>query len=409
MSKSITIIGAGAAGLVAAIFAAKNGNKVTILERTEMSGKKILVSGGSRCNILPESFSYEDYFTSSSKNLMKNIFKSWDLEKCLEWLNKEIGIETYIEKETGKVFPKSDSSKEVRDLLLNKAEKLGVKIIYNFSVEEIKKENGLWVCVSKENNKFTSNKIIVATGGLSIPKMGTDGTGHNFLRKIDHKINTLYPALTPLKGIHPNNEMLAGVSLVSEISVKTDEKNKKTSKRGGFLFTHKGFSGPSILDISHYAVLALQEKKQLPKIYINWNEFSEEKWREILQPENLLVVSKLKEFIPSRLALSLCAELEIENVKLSELKKEKRNKLIENLTRFELKYTGHEGYLKAEVTGGGVPLEEIETSTLESKLHKNLYLCGEILDVFGRIGGFNFYWAWVTGRLAGMSASNENN
>ncbi|MFN8672403.1 MAG: aminoacetone oxidase family FAD-binding enzyme [Candidatus Sericytochromatia bacterium] len=405
--KHIIVIGAGAAGLTASIFASKNA-KVTILEKTEMTGKKILVSGGSRCNVLPENVNYDDYFTSSSKNIMKNIFKSWSLEECKKWFNEELGLDTYVEKETGKVFPKSNSSKEVRDVLLKKAHTLGVKVFYDSHVEKIYFENNYWFCKTK-NNSFKADAIIVATGGLSIPKLGTTGDGQRFLKEIGHKINRLYPALTPLKGIHPNNEMLAGISLDVEMNIKlpseeTKKNKKKQSNRNGFLFTHKGFSGPSILDISHYSVLALEEKKFLPEININWLGYNQEKWKEILTNENILVLTKLKNYLPTRLAIALCNELEIENTKLNELKKEKRNKLIENLTNYKLLYNGHEGYLKAEVTGGGIPLEEIDSSSLESKIHKKLFLCGEILDVFGRIGGFNFYWAWVTGRLAGLSA-----
>lgn len=407
MSKKILIIGAGAAGLTSAIFASRNNYQVQILERTNMSGKKILVSGGGRCNILPQAFSYDDYFTSSSKNILKNVFKSWSLEECYKWFTNDIGLKMYIEKESGKYFPQSDSSKEVRDVLLRKAEHLGVKITYDFYVKKIFQEKGQWVCQADNGNRIYADKIIIATGGMSIPKMGTDGAGHRFLKDLGHSINTTYPALTPLKGKHLGDELLAGLSLDIEMSVKVDSKNKKVAKRGGFLFTHKGFSGPSVLDLSHYAVLALEEKKELPEIFINWSTLKEEDWRVFFEnaKSNMLVANKLKELIPSRLAIALCKDIGIEDVKLTELKKEKRNELIQKLTRYKLNYTGHEGYQKAEVTGGGVPLEEIDFTSLESKLFKELYLCGEILDVFGRIGGFNFYWAWVSGRLAGLSAS----
>ncbi|MFN4152482.1 MAG: aminoacetone oxidase family FAD-binding enzyme, partial [Candidatus Sericytochromatia bacterium] len=263
-----------------------------------------------------------------------------------------------------------------------------------------------WFCFSSEGKEFQANKVIISTGGLSIPKMGTDGKGHKILKNLGHKINRTYPALTPLKGIHPGNSMIAGISLDVQLTLKTKDKKNKKAEREGFLFTHKGFSGPSILDLSHYVIQAMETSDTKPVLTVNWNGFSEDKWRELLQPSKITLLNKLKEYIPVRLAEALCAEAKLEGRNLTDLKKEERNKLINILTQYSLNYTGHEGYEKAEVTGGGIPLEEINTATMESKLNEGLFVCGEILDVFGRIGGFNFYWAWLTGRLAGLNVSN---
>ena len=402
METKVIIIGAGAAGLTAAIFASKKYNNVIILERTNKAGKKIMISGGTRCNVLPVSMSFEDYFTSSSKNLMKNVFKSWSVKDCYNWFTNEIGLKMITEEESNKWFPQSNSAKEVRDLLLKKAENQGVKIFYDTSVEYITKENNQWICKTNNGQKFISEKIIMAAGGSSFPEIGTDGTSYKLVKNIGHKVNTIYPALTPLKGKHPGNDLIAGISLNVELNVKNDNKKNK-AQRTGFLFTHKGFSGPAILDLSHYAVLAIEKNLVKPEITINWTGINEEEWKEILMSSKGSVLNKIKEFLPNRLAEALCSELNLQNKNFSDLKKEERNKLIELLSRYKLNYSGHEGYKKAEVTGGGIPLEEIDTASMESKIIPNLYLCGEIIDVFGRIGGFNFYWAWVSGRLAGMS------
>lgn len=405
--QKVIVVGAGAAGLTASIFASMNkSNEVILLERGQMAGKKILMSGGTRCNVLPASFNYEDYFTDSSKNMMKNIFKSWSLEKCHEWIEKDIGLKMKLEKESNKYFPVSNSSMEVRDLLLKKALDLGVKVIYNFCLEDLYFKNNSWFCVSSEGKEFQSDKVIISTGGLSIPQMGTDGKGHKILKNLGHKINKTYPALTPLKGIHPANSMIAGISLDVQLTLKAKDKKNKKAEREGFLFTHKGFSGPSILDLSHYVIQAMETSDTKPVLTVNWNGFSEEKWRELLQPSKINLLNRLKEYMPIRLAEALCSEAKLEGRNLTDLKKEERNKLISLLTQYNLNYTGHEGYEKAEVTGGGIPLEEINTATMESKLHEGLFVCGELLDVFGRIGGFNFYWAWLTGRLAGLNVSN---
>ncbi len=404
METKVIIIGAGATGLTASIFASKKYKNVIVLERTNKAGKKIMISGGTRCNVLPVSMNFEDYFTGSSKNLMKNVFKSWSVKDCYNWFTDEIGLEMVTEEESNKWFPKSNSALEVRDLLLKKALDQGVKVYYDCSVENIYQENNKWVCISNNGNKFVSEKIIMAAGGSSFPEIGTDGTSYKLIKNLGHKINMTYPALTPLKGKHPADELIAGISLNVELSVKSETKKNK-AHRSGFLFTHKGFSGPAVLDLSHYAVLAMEKNAPKPEITINWTGIKQEEWKEILINANAKgsVLNKIKEYLPNRLAESLCIELDLQNKNFSDLKKEERNKLIELLSNYKLNYTGHEGYKKAEVTGGGIPLEEIDTSNMQSKILSNLYLCGEIIDVFGRIGGFNFYWAWVSGRLAGLS------
>jgi predicted Rossmann fold flavoprotein len=403
--KRVLICGAGAAGLTAAIFSAEQGADVTLLERTDKAGKKILMSGGTRCNVLPVVMKYDDYHTSSSANRMKNIFKSWSLDQCLEWFQKEIGLEMDCEVETNKWFPKSNSAKEVRNLLLKKVLSLGVNVQYNSPIERIEKKDLEWCVHTSNKHTFNGDTIIIATGGLSVPTIGTDGMGHKALKKIGVDHSLLYAALTPLTTTDSELTSLAGISLNVEMDVYIDNKKHTTASRNGFLFTHRGFSGPSILDVSHLAVVELDQKKPLPEFRVNWNGLSREKWDQILQSEKGLVRNIVAKELPSRLADLLCKRADIIDDYSYELKKEKRKKLLSLLTQFQLPVTGHEGYKKAEVTGGGIPLESIDTSTLELHSLPGIYLCGEILDLFGRIGGFNFYWAWVTGRLAGLNAS----
>lgn len=404
-NKRVLICGAGAAGLTAAIFSAGNGADVTVLERTDKAGKKILMSGGTRCNVLPVVMKYDDYHTSSSTNRMKNIFKSWNLEECMHWFKEEIGLEMDCEVETNKWFPKSNSAKEVRNLLVNKAHSLGVNFRFNSALDHLEKKDHVWRVHTSDKRVFDGDSVIIATGGLSIPTIGTDGMGHKALKQlgIDHTL--LYAALTPLTTNDSNFTSLAGISLNVEIDVYMDSKKHTTSTRSGFLFTHKGFSGPAILDISHLAVTQIDQNKPLPEFRVNWNGMSREEWDRILQSEKGLVRNIVAKELPARLADLLCQRANISDDFCHDLKKEKRKKLLTLLTQFPLPVSGHEGYKKAEVTGGGIPLESIDTSSLELTSLPGIYLCGEILDLFGRIGGFNFYWAWVTGRLAGKNAS----
>jgi predicted Rossmann fold flavoprotein len=393
------IIGAGAAGLTAAYFAAKAGQTVIILEKTDKAGKKILMSGGTRCNVLPVVMNLDDFFTNASPNLLKKVFKSWSLNACKTWLEEEIGIPLATETESNKWFPTSNSAKEVRDKLLDACLELGVTIKYNQHVRELIQGETKWIAKT-ELQEWQADKIILSTGGKSIPSTGTEGEGFRILKNLGHNLVEPYAALTPLKGAHPFEQGLQGISLNVELSVSALGQ-KTQSNRSGFLFTHDGFSGPAVLDPSHYAVLHQLGRIEKPDFRVNWASKKRDDWDLHLQSGRGTVLNRLKEWLPARLAESLCAECNLNTRNCSELRREERLNLLEKLVSYPLEVSGNEGYRKAEVTGGGVPLEEINTGNMESKILPGLFLCGELVDVFGRIGGFNFYWAWVSGRLAG--------
>jgi len=398
-----------------------------VLERTREAGKKILMSGGSRSNVLPGEVHLErDYFTGGTEAQLRSLFRTWSLKACQEWLEspEQVGIELALEEETNKWFPKSNSAKEVRDRLVQGLLARGINIRYNTSVEGIHRtEDGRWSCKLEGREDHITDRLIVATGGLSFPLVGTDGTGHRLLNALGHTLVPTYPALTPLTGPHPNGEQLAGVSLyavnlrcvmpkgkadeVPEAGKGKRRKNKPVeAERTGLLLTHKGYSGPSVLDLSHHAVQAMERREERPRLLVDWSGDGREMWEQRLNDRGKGMVSGcVKKHLPNRLADALVAECGLSERKLSELKKDERKMLLDMLTEYDLNYQGHQGYKKAEVTGGGVPLDEIDLKTLQSKKLPGLYLCGEVIDVFGRIGGFNFYWAWLSGRLAGRAAA----
>jgi len=399
----LIIIGAGAAGLTAAYFASEFSDDVLLLERTNKAGKKILISGGTRCNVLPVKMEYDDYFTDSSKNLMKRVFKSWSLDRCKDWLQWEIGLNLNCEVESNKWFPTSNSAKEVRDKLLDGVKNGGVEVRYGHKIIAINRStDGIWTIQPEKQPELQAKKVILATGGCSIPTMGTDGIGQRILQQLGIPVTELYPALTPLLCRHPGNEPIPGLSLETNVTA-ADPEISYTAKRTGFLFTHKGISGPAVLDISHISIRHHFDQKKTT-FEVNWLREDPQDVDNWLQSINTKVVNALKEKLPNRLAEALAEDCNLTDRWGPELRKEERKELVEKLTAYQLKITGTEGYKKAEVTGGGVPLEEIDTATMELKKLPGLYLCGEIIDVFGRIGGFNFYWAWLTGRLAGMKA-----
>jgi predicted Rossmann fold flavoprotein len=397
------IVGAGAAGMTAAIFAANEkhlSDRILLLERTDKPGKKILMSGGTRCNVLPVSMSLNDYFTDSSQNLLKRIFKSWSVEECKNWFTDDLHLPLECEIETNKWFPVTNSAKDVRDALLKKVTLLNIDVRYDAQVTSLRKDDEFWNLETVSGKHFRCSNVIWATGGLSVPTIGTDGAGHQVLRALEIPLKPTYPALTPLTGTHPGEDNLSGVSLT--VGLKTDT---LSANREGFLFTHKGFSGPAVLDVSHCVTRFVMGQVPKPDVKVNWTGEDTLTWHQRLSKGKSTVMSVLKEHMPNRLAEALLAGKPYSQSNVSELSKKDRNEVLLSLTEYPLSWSSHEGYRKAEVTGGGVPLEAIHTGSMEVKGYPGLFVCGEIMDVFGRIGGFNFYWAWVTGRLAGKAAA----
>ena len=437
-AKEVAILGSGAAGLTAAYFAAvtqkagKNVVKVTVYERTKESGKKILMSGGARCNVLPVEATIDDYVTDSNPRLAKAILQSWTVPKCLSWLQDDVRLELGIEHTTNKYFPLSNSSREVRDKLVEACKREGVVFQYETNVKKITKNeaNDKYVVNTEDGKDIEADVLVLSMGGSSFPAVGTDGTGYVIAeRDLKVGVNKPYPALVPLVGEHPGGEYLPGVSLDCQVKIKKVEKKKaKQASRMGFLFTHKGYSGPSILDLSHNVVKSIADgsgennsssnsnsssssssSNSSSKLVVNWNPSCD--WNQVLSPGKSgsdLVVRRLKPLLPTRLCEALLKEAEVDlTTNVSNLPKKKRVHLIDILSNYEIKATGHQGYRKAEVTGGGIALEGIDTKTMELKEMKNIYVCGEICDIFGRIGGFNFFWAWTSGRLAGISCCKD--
>ena len=440
-TTSVAVLGAGAAGLTAAYFAAAHGAKrVVVYERTSEAGKKILMSGGARCNVLPVSARVEDFVTESTPRKLKNIMASWNVERCREWLENDIGLELGIEHVTNKYFPLSNNSREVRDKLVEACLREGVDIRYGASVEGLRRvsddgaDGEAWSLLMRDCPDERVSAVILAMGGMSFPAVGTDGTGYVIARRdLEHNLAEPYPALVPLTGKHPGGEQLPGVSVNVSLEcepipggIKTGKKKKAKANREGFLFTHRGFSGPAVLDLSHNVVRSLVRTKGcnkgedveqsdadmvevvLPSLVVSWSGESRDEWQERLAapPGKALVATRLREGLPQRLADALLAEAGVDNdCKVADLRRVDRLKLLDVLTKYRIPVDGHQGYRKAEVTGGGVPLDEINFQSMESLKSPGVYFCGEVCDVFGRIGGFNFLWAWTSGRLAGMSAA----
>lgn len=415
------VIGGGAAGLTACYFAAKRGAEVTVLERTPEAGKKILISGGKRCNVLPMDVEIErDYFSESSKSAVRAVFAQWNLDGCKAWLEGEVGLRLAFEEGSSKYFPASNSAKEVRDLLLAACTRQGATFRYGSRLEKLTSEGQGWSCHLSDGSVHHGDRVIMATGGMSFPSMGTDGHGMRLLQKMRHTLHKPYPALTPLKGSHVASMQLAGLSIYEALlsvegraagqkSKGRKAKVRATAEQSAMLFTHRGFSGPAILDLSHHLVKCLERQDTPPGLLVNWTNEGAEIWETRLKGGGSAnVPSFLRQHaIPARLAEALALEAGVAQKQVAQLKKEEVRALVQSLVRYPLNCNGHEGYPKAEVTGGGTRLNDVDCSTMQSRVRPGLFLCGELLDVFGRIGGFNFYWAWLTGMLAGSAAGRS--
>lgn len=399
LGPSIAVVGAGAAGLVAAAFAAFSGASTILLERTKDGGRKILISGGGRCNVLPSALAPERFVTDSAPHLLRSMLRAWPLHEQRAFFERDLNIPLELEEESGKLFPRSNRARDIRDGLVAFARSKGVDIRFDTTVHDITREGDAF-SIATSNGAVKCDRMVLATGGLSVPATGSDGIGLHIAQRLGHAMVETYPALTPLLA-EDRHGSLSGVSLSVRLRAKAG--SRITESTGGFLFTHRGYSGPSVLDISH-----LTARGEAPVIRAQWSPITAAQWEREFTAPSAAILSTVSRHVPSRLGEQLMREANIPaDRRTSSLTRAERIALVDLLTAYPLPWIGNEGYKKAEVTGGGVALGEIDPKTLESKRVPGLYLCGEMLDAFGPIGGHNFSWAWATGRAAGLAAATH--
>ena len=392
---------------MAAIFAAGAGAETRLLERTSDGGRKILISGGGRCNILPSRVDESRFVTDSPLHLLRKIVRSWPLREQIAFFEQDAGIPLVEEAESAKLFPRSNRARDVRDRLLEMAKQRGATLRMNAAVTGVAADGGRWRVAVANGEPEIADAVIVATGGLSVPATGSDGTGLAIARGVGHTIRATYAALTPLTASPAPFAALSGVSLPVTLSAR--DEHRAATAAGGFLFTHRGYSGPAVLDVSHVAVRSRQEHDRSATLRVRWSALGDAEWTTAFEPQGAKSVgTAVASVLPVRLADALVARCGIDpRLTLANLSRRDRLRLIDELVRGELPWDGDEGYKKAEVTGGGVALDEVDPRTLESRRQPGLYFCGEVLDAFGPIGGYNFLWAWATGRAAGLAAAPD--
>ncbi len=384
-NHDVIIVGAGAAGLFCAITAAKRGLSVVVLDHAEKVGKKILISGGGRCNFT-NLHSGPHHFISNNPHFCKSALTQYPPSEFIALVKKH-GIH-YHEKKLGQLFC-DEKSQAIVDLLLLECHRSGVSIMLNESVSKIRHAGRFELTTAK--NMYLSQTMVIATGGLSIPKMGATDLGYRVAKQFGHTLIPPEPALVPLLW-RPAEKSL--FSEISGVSAEIEVSCLNVRFRENFLFTHKGLSGPAILQISSY--WNTQEAitiNLLPDKSIE-TEINKRK------SDAVLLSAFFNNFFPKSLAQALAKKLEIQKT-LPHLSKAEIQQISDSIHRWKLSPAGTEGFDKAEVTKGGVNTDELSSKTMESKKQKGLYFIGEVVDVTGHLGGHNFQWAWSSGFAAG--------
>lgn len=388
------IIGAGAAGLMTAVQCGLRKCPVAVIDSQLKIGRKILISGGGRCNVTNQNMS-SAYFNCVSKNFVQNILNNYTEKDVVDFF-KQKGLALKIENEFHKYFPVSDKASDVLDVFLKCLNDLEIPLLSGIEIIDIKKVDESFVLLSSEKKRFKCQHLVIATGGKSLPQSGSTGFGYEVAKKFGHKIIEPSPALTPLLSVNSACDRLSGYAVNVTLSLYEKGKKKK-SFSGPMLFTHKGYSGPVVLNISRHYILSMAVDKLIEANFLP--DESEDNFLKFLQNQTTSVISKILRSKLSRQFVSfICEKSGIdEKLTLSNLKKEQRVLLQKNLFHFNLEVSGFKDWPFAEVTSGGVDIKEINPKTLESKLCKNLYFCGEVIDVDGHLGGYNFQWAFSSG------------
>jgi len=404
-ATQVMVIGAGAAGFFAATCAAERGRSVVLLEKNRKPAAKILMSGGTRCNLtqatdrrgIVEAFGRQGRFLHSA-------LAALGPDELVTLFEAE-GVPTKVEP-TGKVFPVSNRAVDVAEALKRKLLRSGAELRLDEPVQNIDRtDEGFSIVTSR--GEIQAEKIILTTGGQSYPGCGTTGDGYAWAKQLGHKIVPTRPALVPLLSDAPWVHELSGIT-VPDVLVRIRDGDQPGGKplaerRGSFLFTHFGLSGPVVMDVSR-AITARPDSAAWQAVCDFLPALNEQQISEQIAAGKHTVLAVVAEWLPKRLVETLFAEISLPlDQRVAELSKKSRQQLMQTLKRMPIPICGSQGFKKAEVTAGGVELREVDSKTMQSKLCPGLYFAGEILDLDGPIGGYNFQSAFSTGWLAGGS------
>ena len=441
IKADLIILGGGAAGLTAAIFAkqAAPDKKIIIVDSARKLGAKIKVAGGGRCNVTHETVRPED-FNGSSPNSIKKVLKQFTVKQTIDWF-ESLGLALAVA-DSGKLFPTSNKAQDVVTALLDQTRRLGIVVYTQTRIESLRIDEHT-IGLEGNHQHFTGQAVILATGGKSLPKTGSDGMGYRFTKQLGHRITQrVMPALVPLtmqtqasSETSGNLTDLAGLSHPVNLWLQNQHGKILQASAGSLLCTHFGLSGPVVLDMSRHWT----EHRQDHDLTINWlgtcHHFKASDLQIRLSPAQqkqqvqtelaqalqagqarqvdtvIKALSQQRNFtqepLPQRLLTLLAKQANLDTHQTCQsLTRQQRQQWVQLMTDYAVVVTGDRGYTYAEVTAGGVPLSEIKLAQMQSRLNERVFLCGELCDVDGRIGGFNFQWAWASGYVAGRGAAD---
>lgn len=431
-ARRVVVVGAGAAGLTAAIRAGEAGASVVLLNAHPKVGLKILMSGGTRCNVTHREVSERDYH-GGSRNVVRRVLRTFTPDQTREWFERELGVALKLE-DTGKLFPESDDAQTVLDALLAAAARAGVTLRAGTQAVRLERgDAGGWrvgVRAVADSAAFGAgvaahgstawplpavpveewlacDAVVIASGGLSFPRTGSDGTGYALLESLGHTVVPTVPALTPLASDDDLCRGAQGVTLPVDLALWVDGRVAERVS-GSLLIAHFGFTGPAALDLSRHWHRAEGHTRRVTASLIAGLtlEQAETAWLvEAKRHPGRGVRGFFAQRMPDRLADMITAQSGLGGVTMAQTPRSRRTELLRAVLEYDLRVSGTLGYEKAEVTAGGVPLSEVSASTLESRLAPGVFLCGEVLDVEGRLGGFNFQWAWSSGTVVGRAGA----
>jgi len=414
-TADVIIVGAGAAGLTAAFFATQahaTNKRIVLLDGAATVGAKILVSGGGRCNVTHHAVAAADFF--GNRRIIKNVLAGFPVQDTIAWF-ASLGVALKRE-ETGKLFPVTDKARRVLDALVSGCQARGVEILCRHRVNRIDRvpdpEDGHAFIAHHSHGSIAAKKVVLAMGGRSLPKSGSDGSGYIMAEELGHRISQTSPALVPLvldEGMF--HRQLTGLSQIARLITIIGGK-RVDQRTGSMLWTHFGVSGPVVMDVSRFWTLACHQSQDV-ELFVDFLPDSRPEditqWliEQAVESPQKTVAKILSQRVPVRFAEEISRHVGCDpSGPLAQCPRQDRLRLVNALSRLRLPIVHDRGWNYAEVTTGGIPLEEIDYRTMESKLVSGLYLIGEMLDCDGRIGGFNFQWAWATGSLAGRSIAS---
>jgi len=402
----LIVVGSGAAGMISAITAAREGKTILLLEKLPKIASKLKATGGGRCN-LTNTLNSEEFMSKFGRDgrFMQDALNAFDYKALIKFFD-EIGVDTHAP-DGFRVFPTSHSSSTIITALEDEMSRLGIEVLCSQKVEEISLYNGEITGVKTDSQTFTSQNIIVATGGLGYPTLGAQGDGHKMVEAIGHKVTDLHPAMMPL---FVKEEWVKNcrADTIAKVELRVDlKKAKKLRAIGDLIFTKNGIRGPVVLDFAREVTPLLEKYGEVPLLLNLTKGMNEEQITKHLKNKALnnplfTTVELVSTLLPTALSTELCNLAEIKtDDKLNKISGKARAKLISLLAWTPLTVTGHDGFKMAMITRGGINLKEINPKTMQSKLVKGLYFCGELMNLDGPCGGYNLQWSFSSGYLAG--------